>query len=205
MIYLGDFVLGSTFDFKFNTTDAADAPITVAGGTLVAYPGNSVTEITTGLTLTADFDGRTGLHNVRVVATSGNGYAVATNYAIAFSAGTVDGVSVIGRVIAHFSIQNRPITLVNPQGVQKNTALTGVQFPMYTTAGVLATGVAVTLTRSIDGAAFAAATNSPAEIGTTGIFQVNLSAADLNGNTIMFRATATGCAPSLFTIRTVTP
>jgi hypothetical protein len=47
------------------------------------------------------------LHNVRVVATAANGYAAATNYAVALSAGTVDGVSVAGAVVGHFSIEAR--------------------------------------------------------------------------------------------------
>jgi hypothetical protein len=69
--------------------------------------GNSTTELTAGITLTVDFDARTGLHNVRVVATSGNGYATASNYQLVITAGTVDSVSVVGEVIAQFSIEAR--------------------------------------------------------------------------------------------------
>lgn len=107
-MYLGDFRLGETFDTKFTTISSTGAPITLAGTPAVAaYPGNSTTEITAGITLTVDFDARTGLHNVRVVATSGNGYATATNYVLVLTAGTVDGVSVVGYAIAHFSIEAR--------------------------------------------------------------------------------------------------
>jgi hypothetical protein len=49
----------------------------------------------------------TGLNNVRVEATGGNGYATATNYALVLTAGTVDSVSVAGYVVGHFSIENR--------------------------------------------------------------------------------------------------
>jgi hypothetical protein len=105
--YLGDFTLGATFDFKFNTTDLTDTTVNLTGGTVACYPDNSTTEITAGVTLTVTFDGRTGLHNVRIVATSGNGYAAATNYAVVLTAGTVDTISVVGRIVAHFSIQNR--------------------------------------------------------------------------------------------------
>lgn len=105
---LGDFRLGDTFDCGFTTISSAGAPITLAGSPVVAaYPGNSTTEITAGITLTVDFDARTGLHNVRVVASSGNGYATATNYKLVLTAGTVDGTSVVGYVVAHFSIENR--------------------------------------------------------------------------------------------------
>jgi hypothetical protein len=89
------------------------------------------------------------------------------------------------------------VTLANAQGIQKNTALTGFQFPMYTTAGVLATGVTVTATRSINGAAFAACANAAAEIGVTGVFTINLAATDTNGDTLMFMFTAAGCVTTL--------
>src|SRR3990167_7421655 len=106
--YLGDFRLEDTFDFKFTTVDTSGVPITLAGTPVVsAYPGNSLTELTAGITLTVDFDARTGLHNVRVVATAANGYATATNYALVITAGTVGGSSVVGYVIGHFSLKAR--------------------------------------------------------------------------------------------------
>lgn len=102
-----DYALGSSFDFKFTTrafatrvpTTLADSPV------VVAYPDNSVTELTAGITLTVDFDARAGLHNVRVVATAGNGYAAGTNYALVLTAGTVGGTSVVGEVVGEFSVE----------------------------------------------------------------------------------------------------
>lgn len=108
MAYIGDLVLGDTFDVKFTTIASTGAPITLAGSPVIsAYPGNSTTQLTAGITLSVDFDGVTGLHNIRVVASSGNGYATATNYALVITTGTVDSVSVVGYVVAHFSIENR--------------------------------------------------------------------------------------------------
>lgn len=109
MSYFGDIALGDTVDIKFSTRRfSTGSPFTLAGSpAIVAYPGNSTTEITAGITLTVDFDAITGLHNIRVVATSGNGYATATNYALVLSAGTVDSVSVVGEVVASFSIEAR--------------------------------------------------------------------------------------------------
>lgn len=107
-MWIGDFRLGSTLDLKFCTCNTSGAPTTLAGSPAVsAYPDNSTTQLTAGITLTVDFDGVTGLHNVRVVATSGNGYATATNYALVITAGTVGGTSVVGYVVGHFSIENR--------------------------------------------------------------------------------------------------
>lgn len=108
-MYFGDFALGETFDIKFTTRQfTTGAPFLLAGSPVIsAYPGNSTTELTAGITLTANFDSRAGLNNVRVVATSGNGYAAQTNYALVITTGTVDGVSVVGEVIGSFSIENR--------------------------------------------------------------------------------------------------
>ncbi len=103
-MYVGDFRLGDTFDLKFVTAAAATgAPTQLAGSPAVsAYPGNSTTEITAGITLSVDFDSRTGLNNVRVVASGGNGYATATNYALVITAGTVGGTSAVGYCVGHF-------------------------------------------------------------------------------------------------------
>lgn len=102
-----DYAIETTFDLKFTTRAfATGVPTTLAGTpAIAAYPDNSTTEITAGITLTVDFDSRTGLHNVRVVATVANGYAAGSNYALVITAGTVDGTSVVGEVIGEFSLE----------------------------------------------------------------------------------------------------
>ena len=108
MTYLGDLRLGDTIDCKFCTVTTTGAPTQLAGSPVVsAYPGNSTTQLTAGITLSVDFDSVTGLNNVRVVATSGNGYATATNYQLVITTGTVGGTSVVGYVIGQFSIEAR--------------------------------------------------------------------------------------------------
>ena len=109
MSYRGDVALGATIDLKFSTRRfSTGAPFTLASSPVIsAYVDNGTTEITAGITLTVDFDGRTGLNNVRVVATSGNGFAAGTNVDLVITVGTVDSVSVVGEVIGSFSIENR--------------------------------------------------------------------------------------------------
>ena len=109
MSYHGDISLEDTIDIKFTTRRfSTGAPFTLAGTPAVAaYVGNSTTEITAGITLTVDFDARTGLNNVRVVATAANGYTAATNVQLVITAGTVDSVSVVGEVVGSFSIAAR--------------------------------------------------------------------------------------------------
>lgn len=107
-MYHGDIRLGATIDVKFCTCGTTGAPTQLAGtGTVVAYPANSTTEVTGGITTTIDFDGRTGLNNVRIVASAGNGYTSAENYCLVISQGTVGGVSAVGYVVGSFSIENR--------------------------------------------------------------------------------------------------
>ena len=105
MSYRGDINLGDTIDLKFCTVTTTGAPTQLAGTPVIsAYPDNSITQLTAGITLTVDFDAVTGLNNVRVVATGANGYATATNYDLVITTGTVGGTSVVGYVVGSFSI-----------------------------------------------------------------------------------------------------
>lgn len=116
-MYYGDIRLGDTIDIKFTTRQISGAPFTLAGSPVVsAYVGNGTTQITAGITLSVDFDGVTGLNNVRVVASSGNGFATATNVQLVITTGTVNSVSVVGEVIGSFSIEARSAVMPTTAG-----------------------------------------------------------------------------------------
>ncbi len=84
----------------------------------------------------------------------------------------------------------------------KNSAFNGFMFPMFdSTTKAPKTGLTVSATRAIDGGSFASCTNSPTEIGG-GVYAVNLSASDLNGDKIMFRFTASDADVQLVEIFT---
>lgn len=106
-MFLGDFALGETLYCKFTTRRfSTGAPHTLAGTPVVsAYEDDSTTQITAGITLTVDFDSVTGLNHLTVVATSGNGFEAGKQYDLVITAGTVDSVSVVGEVVARFSIE----------------------------------------------------------------------------------------------------
>lgn len=112
--YQGDIHVGDTIDIKFTTTSGATgAPTTLSGSPVIsAYVGNSVTQITAGITLSVDFDGVTGLNNVRVVASGGNGYAAATNVSLIITTGTVGGTSAVGYEVGSFSIDCRGVNQI---------------------------------------------------------------------------------------------
>ena len=75
--------------------------------------------------------------------------------------------------------------------IKKDTATNGFMFVMTdSTTHAPKTGLAVSGVVSIDGAAFVSLTNAVTEVGS-GTYTVNLAAADVNGNHIMLRFTAT--------------
>ncbi len=87
--------------------------------------------------------------------------------------------------------------------VQSNTVtdvgLNNFEFVMVDSAGIPRTGLSVTPTRSIDGGAFGATSNSVSEV-SNGVYKINLSAGDLNGSVITLRFTATGAQDRLITV-----
>lgn len=86
--------------------------------------------------------------------------------------------------------------------LKKNTAFSAFEFVMTdSTNHNPATGLTVTATRSIDGAAFGACANAVAEVAS-GVYKIDLAAADLNGNAITLRFTATGADDRLITVIT---
>lgn len=83
--------------------------------------------------------------------------------------------------------------------ITKNVAFTAFTFDMVDSSGNAATGLTITATRSIDGAAFSACANAASEI-SNGSYKITLSAADLNGNVIELRFTATGAKDAKITL-----
>jgi hypothetical protein len=148
MAYYGDIRLGDTIDMKFTTRSfTTGAPTTLAGTPVIsAYPGNSTTQLTAGITLTVDFDTVTGLHNVRVVATSGNGYATATNYELVITTGTVGGVSVVGEVVGSFSIEARSAVMPTTAARTLDVSATGEAGVDWANVGGATTSVSLTNT-----------------------------------------------------------
>lgn len=130
-MYIGNFHIGDTFDFKF-TTSVSGVGATLSGSPAVkAYVGNSTTEISAGITLSVDFDSVTGLNNVRVVATTGNGYAAAINVYLVVTAGTVGGVSVVGTVIGSFSIDAREADSIIVDAIPADGTLPTLRQALY--------------------------------------------------------------------------
>jgi hypothetical protein len=111
MSYIGDYAEDyATLNIKF-TTAANGVPTTLVGTPAISiYKANDVTQSTAGITLTADFDSVTGANNVLVDLSSDAFYATGQDYQVIITTGTVAGISVVGYVVAEFSIANRSFT-----------------------------------------------------------------------------------------------
>jgi hypothetical protein len=108
MQYLGDYKEDyATLNFKFSTHKADGTPIALVDGVISVYKADGTSASTDGITLTADFNSKTGLNHVLIDLSSHAFYAIANDYQVVITAGTVDSISVIGIVVAQFSIENR--------------------------------------------------------------------------------------------------
>ncbi len=78
---------------------------------------------------------------------------------------------------------------------RKNTAFR-LTFPVYDTAGALKSSLAAADSEvSLDGAAFADCTNEVTEIGSTGVYYIDLTASEMNADTVAYKLTGTGINP----------
>lgn len=101
---------------------------------------------------------------------------------------------------------NASSQLLIGSNVKKNSALAKFEFLMTDAvnhAPMAGLGAGVTVTRSIDGAAFAAGTLSAVSEVANGIYSVDFAAGDLNGNVIVLKATGAGADTTFERIITV--
>jgi hypothetical protein len=101
-----DITLEDTIYMRFTTRAfATGIPTTLAGSPVVSvYEEDNLTQITSGVGLTVDYDSITGLNQVRVAAEAGKGYELGKSYDMVITTGTVDSVSVVGEVVGSFTI-----------------------------------------------------------------------------------------------------
>lgn len=121
-----DRAAGDVLDFKFSTS-LGGTPTTLAGTPAISvYKDNSTTESTAGITLTVDFDSRTGLNHVHITTvTDGTFYANGSDFQLVITAGTVGGLSVVGLVVGEFSLANRAVNWGKVANPTTSNALTG--------------------------------------------------------------------------------
>lgn len=110
--HVGDYAPGDTVDCNFGTVNpSTGASFTLAGTPVISvYKDNSTTESTAGVTLTADFDARTGLNHVRITtASDGTFYSAGSYFEAVITTGTVNSVSVVGQPICSFTLNKASV------------------------------------------------------------------------------------------------
>jgi hypothetical protein len=154
---------------------------------LTALP-NAAAGASTGLPLSVDASGRVDV--LKINGTSQTARDIGASVLLSSGTGT-------GQV----SLSSGAVK--TQSAVKKNTALAGFEFLLIQSADHVSpiTGATVTATRSIDGAAFGACSNAVSEV-SNGIYKINLSAGDLNGDTITLQFTAAGSDARFITILT---
>ncbi len=101
-----DITLDETVYFNFTTRQFSDGVPTVLTGSqaLSVLEEDNVTPITAGVSVEVSRASVVGLNQATIVATGGNGYEAGKGYCVYISTGTVGGVSVVGEVVAQFTI-----------------------------------------------------------------------------------------------------
>lgn len=105
--HLGDYATSTIIYDKFTTFRPSTGAAYTLGGTpaLSVYKDNSTTQSTTGVTLTVDFDTVTGLNHYAIdTSADGTFYSGGSFFQVVITTGTVDSVSVVGTVVASFTL-----------------------------------------------------------------------------------------------------
>jgi len=112
-MYLGDYTEDyADLNFKFTSRTTTGVPTTLAGSPVISVyvsneDGTEKTSAEAYITLTVDFDSVTGVNHVKIDLSGDAFFAVAKDYQVVVTTGTVGGVSVVGETVATFSIENR--------------------------------------------------------------------------------------------------
>lgn len=165
------FKAGQAVFVRFNTTKADGTPITLAGTpTVKICRGSDLTGSTTGVTLVVDAGSVTGLHTVAVDPATAAAYLLPGNvFTAQITAGTIDGVSAVGAVVAKFVVERISA------GIQFVLSASSVNGGTLTDNGLLTSvDVDAIVAVEADGGSFA---GQPRQIATynkgTGVFTVS--------------------------------
>ena len=104
----GDYNALGTVDFNFTSLSTGGSPFALANGTVNVYRTTSLSESAAGVTLTPDFDGRTGLNHVHIeTGVDPVFYTPGNDYSVILIVGQIAGIAVDSYVLGDFSIGNR--------------------------------------------------------------------------------------------------
>lgn len=121
--YLGDFRIAKTVRKLFNTNEASGESIYLGSGTGTAsdgevrvYKDGGVVQSTTGVTLTENFDGLTGVHLVAIdTSADGTFYSAGSEFDVVLAGAIIDSLA-INAALFSFSLENRSALMPTTDG-----------------------------------------------------------------------------------------
>src|SRR3990167_1255271 len=136
-MFLGDFSTGSTVFFGFTTVNSSGVPTALSSGGVTVYRDGSTAPATTGITLTASFNGVTGFNRVQVdMAGTSTFYQPGAEFTAIISSGAASE-NLAGYTLAHWSvIRGTPVTV--------STAVSISTASLISTSNVFASVASVT-------------------------------------------------------------
>jgi hypothetical protein len=189
---LGDFDTSAVIYGKFVSVRVdTGAPATLTSGALSVYKDNSVTQSTTGVTFTGDFDSVTGLNHFAIdTSTDGTFYSAGSFFDIVITTGTVNSISAVGFCVGQFTIKKTSQLRPTTAGRTLDVSAGGEAGLDWANVGSPTTSLALTGTTI--------ATTQKVDVDTIKTNPV------VNGGTITFPTTATLASTTNITAGTVT-
>jgi len=133
-----DITLGDTIHLDFTTRALTGIPTVLAGTPVLSVlEENNATPITAGVSVSVDRASVVGLNMATVVATGGNGYEAGKGYSVYISTGTVNSVSVIGEIVAQFTIEANPVNWAKVTAPTTAVDLSATDFQLADTVTTL--------------------------------------------------------------------
>lgn len=144
---LGDYHAGDTIRWKFATRNSSGVLTALASGSVAMYKNDTTTEFVTGITLTASFDGVTGMNHISVDTSSTTAYDAGSTFMAVLSAGTVNSVTVTGEPVGRFTLGRylKPATAGRQAVVDASGQVTIGALPTNFSALSITAGGAVTI------------------------------------------------------------
>jgi hypothetical protein len=144
-----------------------------------------------------------GLNNLSQAQVNAQADLAISDAALATASNLAAARVAIDAILADTGTDGVVISAADRGGIRKNTALANFEFVMTDAVNHNpATGLTVAATRSIDGGALVAGTLGTVNELSNGIYRISFAAADLNGNVVSLRLTATGADDLVITLLT---
>lgn len=148
-MFIGNRPVGSTVAFMFTTAINGVLTSLMGGASspdaaVVSIYKNSTTESVAGVTLSQDYDNRTGLNRVAIdTSADATFYAADNDFTAVITVGTVGNNSVVGEVLAEFRLSVQESNIDNAaKAIARGTVTSGASTTSVPTSALAVAGTA---------------------------------------------------------------